>query len=179
MYVGNAFLLLLNLPLVGLFVRALTVPRWVLIPGVSALAFVAVYAVNASAFDLVLMTLFGVVGYLMRTFDFPLAPVVLGLVLGPLMEKNLRRAMALSAATGVCSSTPPSRSPCGHWHWRASSLRFFSVDGRTMCPEPRTRNTEHREMKSETYEPLLSRRLFVRVVGASTLIGGAPGVREP
>ncbi len=96
MYVGNAFLLLLNLPLVGLFVRALTTPRWILIPGVAALAFVAVYAVAGSAFDLVLMTLFGVVGYIMRKFAFPLAPVVLGLVLGPLMEKNLRRAMALS-----------------------------------------------------------------------------------
>jgi putative tricarboxylic transport membrane protein len=96
MYVGNVFLLMLNLPLVGIFVRALTLPRWFLIPGVAALAFVAVYAVNGSAFDLVLMTLFGVVGYLMRKLDFPLAPVVLGLVLGPLMEKNLRRAMALS-----------------------------------------------------------------------------------
>ena len=96
MYVGNAFLLLLNLPLVGVFVRALQVPRWILVPSVAALAFVAVYAVNGSAFDLVLMTLFGVCGYLMRAFGFPLAPVVLGLVLGPLMEKNLRRAMALS-----------------------------------------------------------------------------------
>jgi putative tricarboxylic transport membrane protein len=96
MYVGNVFLLLLNLPLVGVFVRALTLPRWLLTPGVAALAFVAVYAVNGSAFDLVLMTLFGVVGYLMRKLDFPLAPVILGLVLGPLMEKNLRRAMALS-----------------------------------------------------------------------------------
>ncbi len=96
MYVGNIFLLLLNLPLVGLFVRALTLPRWFLLPAVSAVAFVAVYAVNGSAFDLVLMTLFGVVGWLMRRFSYPLAPVVLGLVLGPLMEKNLRRAMALS-----------------------------------------------------------------------------------
>ncbi len=96
MYVGNAFLLVLNLPLVGVFVRALTLPRWFLIPGVAAVAFVAVYAVNGSAFDLVLMTLFGIVGYLMRKLGFPLAPVVLGLVLGPLMEKNLRRAMALS-----------------------------------------------------------------------------------
>lgn len=96
MYVGNVFLLLLNLPLVGVFVRALTVPRWILIPGVAALAFVAVYAVNGSSFDLVLMTLFGVAGYAMRKLDFPLAPVILGLVLGPLMEKNLRRAMALS-----------------------------------------------------------------------------------
>ena len=96
MYVGNVLLLLLNLPLVGIFVRALTLPRWFLIPGVAALAFVAVYAVNGSSFDLVLMTLFGIVGYLMRKLDFPLAPVVLGLVLGPLMERNLRRAMALS-----------------------------------------------------------------------------------
>ena len=96
MYVGNVLLLLLNLPLVGIFVRALTLPRWFLIPGVAALAFVAVYAVNGSAFDLVLMTLFGLVGYLMRKLHFPLAPVVLGLVLGPLMERNLRRAMALS-----------------------------------------------------------------------------------
>ena len=96
MYVGNVFLLLLNLPMVGIFVKALTLPRWFLIPGVAALAFVAVYAVNGSAFDLVLMTLFGVVGYLMRKMDFPIAPVVLGLVLGPLMERNLRRAMALS-----------------------------------------------------------------------------------
>jgi putative tricarboxylic transport membrane protein len=96
MYVGNALLLLLNLPLVGVFVRALRLPRWFLMPGVAAVAFVAVYAVNGSSFDLVLMTLFGVVGYLMRKLDFPLAPVVLGLVLGPLMEKNLRRAMALS-----------------------------------------------------------------------------------
>ena len=96
MYVGNVFLLLLNLPLVGVFVRALRLPQWFLIPGVAALSFVAVYTVNQSAFDLVLMTAFGVVGYLMRKLRFPLAPVILGLVLGPLMEKNLRRAMALS-----------------------------------------------------------------------------------
>ena len=96
MYVGNIFLLLLNLPLVGVFVRALTLPRWFLLPAVAALAFVAVYAVNQSALDLVLMTGFGVVGYLMRKVRIPLAPVILGLVLGPVMEKNLRRAMALS-----------------------------------------------------------------------------------
>ncbi len=96
MYVGNVFLLLLNLPLVGLFVRVLRLPRWILMPGVAALSFVAVYAVNQSAFDLVLMTMFGLLGYGMRKGGFPLAPVILGLVLGPLMEKNLRRALALS-----------------------------------------------------------------------------------
>jgi putative tricarboxylic transport membrane protein len=107
MYLGNAFLLLLNLPLVGIFVKALTIPRWILIPGVAALAFVAVYAVNGSSFDLVLMTAFGLVGYVMRKLDFPLAPVVLGLVLGPLMEKNLRRAMSLSGGEwGVLFDSP-------------------------------------------------------------------------
>ena len=96
MYIGNIFLLVLNLPLVGLFVRMLQLPRWFLFPAVAALSFVAVYAVNSSAFDLILMAVFGVLGYLMRKLDFPLAPVILGLVLGPLMEKNLRRALALS-----------------------------------------------------------------------------------
>jgi len=96
MYVGNVFLLLLNLPLVGVFVKVLLLPRWVLMPGVAALSFVAVYAVNQSAFDLVLMAGFGLLGYGMRKTGFPLAPVILGLVLGPLMEKNLRRALSLS-----------------------------------------------------------------------------------
>ena len=96
MYIGNVVLLVLNLPLVGLFVRILMVPRWILVSAVAGLSSVGVYAVNQSPFDLVLMTGFGLVGYLMRKMDFPLAPVILGLVLGGLMEKNLRRAMALS-----------------------------------------------------------------------------------
>lgn len=96
MYLGNVFLLLLNLPLVGLFVKVLRLPRWILMPGVAGLSFVAVYAVNQSAFDLFLMTGFGVVGFGMKKARFPLAPVILGLVLGPLMERNLRRALALS-----------------------------------------------------------------------------------
>ena len=96
MYFGNLALLALNLPLVGLFVKILMVPRWLLVSAVVGLSSVGVYAVNQSPFDLVLMTGFGLVGYLMRKMDFPLAPVILGLVLGGLMEKNLRRAMALS-----------------------------------------------------------------------------------
>ena len=96
MYVGNVFLLVLNLPMVGVFVRILQLPRWVLMPTVVALSCVGVYAVNASALDLVLMTMLGVIGYGMRKGGFPLAPVILGLVLGPLMEKSLRRALALS-----------------------------------------------------------------------------------
>ncbi|RIH83989.1 tripartite tricarboxylate transporter permease [Calidithermus roseus] len=107
MYVGNAMLLLLNLPLVGLFVRLLAVPSWFLIPAVLAVSFIGVYAVNNNPFDLLLMTVFGLVGYVMRRLDFPLAPVLLGLVLGYLMEVNLRRAMAISNGdVGFLFSSP-------------------------------------------------------------------------
>lgn len=107
MYIGNLFLLMLNLPLVGVFVRVLSLPRWFLIPGVAGMSFVAVYAVNASVFDLWLMAGFGILGYFLRKAKIPLAPVILGLVLGPLMEKNLRRALALSDGEwGVLASSP-------------------------------------------------------------------------
>lgn len=96
MYIGNLFLLILNLPLVGVFARLLRLPRWVLMPGVAILSVTAVFALNQSVFDLVLMVGFGVVGYVFRKASIPLAPAILGVVLGPLMEKNLRRSLALS-----------------------------------------------------------------------------------
>ncbi|MDZ7703579.1 MAG: tripartite tricarboxylate transporter permease [Trueperaceae bacterium] len=96
MYIGNVMLLVLNLPLVGVFVKILLVPRWILVPAVATISYIAVYAVNSSSFDLILMTGFGVVGYLMRKMAYPVAPVILALVLGPLMETNLRRALSLA-----------------------------------------------------------------------------------
>lgn len=96
MYLGNIFLVILNLPLVGLFARILLVPKWVLMPIVVSLSFIGVYAVNNNPFDLLLMAIFGFSGFIMRKLDFPLAPVILGLVLGTLMETNLRRAMVYS-----------------------------------------------------------------------------------
>jgi putative tricarboxylic transport membrane protein len=96
MVVGNAVLLILNLPLVGLFSRVLLVPPRFLYPGIVVLAVVAAYAVNGSPFDVLLVSVFGILGYVMRRAGFPLAPVVLGFVLGGIMEKSLRRAMALS-----------------------------------------------------------------------------------
>ena len=96
MVLGNILLLALNLPLVGIFVRVLSIPRWILLPAVSALTVVAVYSVNRSGFDVVLMAGFGVLGYVMLNAGFPLAPVILGVVLGPLMERSLRRSLALS-----------------------------------------------------------------------------------
>ncbi len=96
MYVGNLMLLILNLPFVGLFAKILLVPRWVLMPIVATLSFVGVYSVNNSPFDILLMTGFGLLGLIMRKMGFPLAPVILGLVLGELMEVNLRRALNYS-----------------------------------------------------------------------------------
>lgn len=107
MYIGNVFLLLLNLPLVGVFVRILLIPRWILMPAVVVLAYIAVYAATGSAFDLIAMTAFGLVGYVMRKLDFPLAPVILAVVLGPMMELNLRRAMSMSNGDlGVLVGSP-------------------------------------------------------------------------
>jgi putative tricarboxylic transport membrane protein len=120
MYIGNLLLLMLNLPLVGVFVKILQVPTWFLMPTVVAISFVAVYAVNSSPFDILLMTLFGMLGYLMRKTGFPLAPLILGLVLGPLMEKNLRRALALSGGEwGVLYSSPIT--------WALWSAAFLSL----------------------------------------------------
>ncbi len=96
MYIGNLALLALNLPLVGLFARLLAVPAWALYPAVLALSFAGVWAVSNSPFDLLAAVAFGVVGWLFRKLDVPLVPVVLGFVLGRLLEDNLRRALALS-----------------------------------------------------------------------------------
>ncbi|MCS7219238.1 MAG: tripartite tricarboxylate transporter permease [Thermus sp.] len=97
MYVGNLILLVLNLPLVVLFVQVLRVPAYYLLPSILAISFVGVYAVNHNPFDLLLMTAFGFLGYLLRKLEVPLPPILLGLVLGYLMEINLRRALILGA----------------------------------------------------------------------------------
>ncbi|CAN5653501.1 tripartite tricarboxylate transporter permease [soil metagenome] len=129
MYIGNVMLLILNLPLVGLFVKLLLVPRWILVPAVATISYVAVYAVNSSVFDLMLMTAFGVVGYAMRKMDFPVAPVILALVLGPLMEVNLRRALSLS--NGDPSILVGSPLAIGLWVMVALSLVLPFITRRT------------------------------------------------
>ena len=96
MYLANVVLLVLNLPLIRLFVRMLLIPPWVLYPLVIALAFTGVWAVNNSVLDLVLATGFGVAGWAARKAGVPLVPLLLGMVLGRMLEDNLRRAMALS-----------------------------------------------------------------------------------
>ena len=96
MYLGNIMLLVLNLPLVGLFARLLMIPGWALYPLVIAISFAGVYAASNSASDLLLAVGFGLMGWLFRKLDVPLVPIVLGFVLGRLLEDNLRRALSLS-----------------------------------------------------------------------------------
>ena len=96
MYIGNVMLLVLNLPMVGIWVKLLrTPPRW-LFPIVLAISFVGVYGVNNSPLDLVIATGLGVLGYFMRKAEYPLAPVILGLVLGDNLEQAARQALMIS-----------------------------------------------------------------------------------
>lgn len=96
LFVANVILLVLNIPLVGVFTKVLSVPNWLLVPGIVAVSSVGVYAVHATTFDLVLMTALGFVAYLLRKQGVPMAPLILGFVLGDMMEQNLRRALSIS-----------------------------------------------------------------------------------
>ncbi len=95
MYIGNVMLLILNLPLVGMWVKLLKIPKAHLYAGILIFATVGVYGMRQSAFDLVLLWGIGLLGLLMRRFDFPTAPVVIGLILGPLAEAQMRNALSI------------------------------------------------------------------------------------
>lgn len=99
MYVGNLVLLVLNLPMVGLFVNLLRIPYAYLYPCILAFCILGCYSVSNSTLDVWIMLLMGVVGYVLRKFDYDLAPVALGLVLGPMLELSLRQSLALSGGS--------------------------------------------------------------------------------
>jgi putative tricarboxylic transport membrane protein len=96
MFIGNVMLLVLNMPLVKVFAKIIETPAKYLIPIIIAISFFGVYAVQVNTFDLYLLIGFGVIGYFLAKHDYPLAPLVLGLVLGPMIENNLRRALTAS-----------------------------------------------------------------------------------
>ncbi|TYP79470.1 tripartite tricarboxylate transporter permease [Paenibacillus methanolicus] len=96
MFVGNLMLLLLNMPLVKIFAKVIETPAKYLIPLIVVFSVFGVYAVQYSVFDLMLIMACGVIGYVLQKNDFPLAPLVLGLILGPMMENNMRRALTIS-----------------------------------------------------------------------------------
>jgi putative tricarboxylic transport membrane protein len=89
-------LLVLNLPLVGLWVRLLAIPQPWLYAGILVFATMGTIAAKPSVVELTMLTVFGVMGFLMRRFDYPVAPVVVGLILGPIAESQLRRALQIS-----------------------------------------------------------------------------------
>jgi putative tricarboxylic transport membrane protein len=95
-WVGNLLLVLLNLPLIGLWVRMLTIPYYALFPAILAFSAIGVYSVNSNAFDLYALAVFGLLGYVLVKLGCEPAPLLLGFVLGPLLEENLRRAMIIS-----------------------------------------------------------------------------------
>ncbi len=107
LYVSNAMLLVLNLPLIGLWVRLLDVPKPLLMGAVVIFSTVGAYAVNNSIFDLGVIFTLGAVSFLMRRHGFPIAPVILGIVLGPLIEQDFRRSLAISVGDPTIFLTRP------------------------------------------------------------------------
>lgn len=107
MYFGNLILLILNLPLVGVFARVTLVPRNLLLPMVLAFSALGVYTVNGNVQDIILMAFLGLVGYYFRKVNIPLAPIVLSVVLGQLMEQALRQAMTISNGNPMTFVTSP------------------------------------------------------------------------
>lgn len=95
-WIGNVLLVILNVPLIGVWVRLLMVPYNWLFPAVLMFVCIGTYSVSNSAFDVLLVVMFGAIGYAMRVFGFPAAPMLLGFVLGPMMEQHFRRAMLVS-----------------------------------------------------------------------------------
>ena len=96
MYIGNVMLLILNMPLIGMWVQVLKVPYNLLFPLILMFCIVGVFSSGSAVFDVFVMTVFGVLGYLMRKFGYEAAPLVLAFVLGPLLENNLRKSLILS-----------------------------------------------------------------------------------
>ena len=112
MYIGNVLLLVLNLPLIGLWVRVLRIPYRIVFPLILLFCLIGAYAVNVSVLDLELMLGFGVLGYLMRKLDFDTAPLVLAFLLGPMMEVAMRQSLLLSQGSFGIFVTRPLSAVC-------------------------------------------------------------------
>jgi putative tricarboxylic transport membrane protein len=112
MYIGNAMLLVLNLPLIGIWVQLLRLPYNVLFPLILLFSIVGVYASGNNVFDVAVMMAFGVLGYLMRKVGYEAAPLVLAFVLGPMLENNLRKALILSQGQLVTFLERPISAAC-------------------------------------------------------------------
>jgi len=107
MWIGNLMLLVLNLPMIGLWVRMISVPYHYLFPAILVFCAIGAFSLNNSTFDVFLLALFGVVGYVLRKLDCEPAPLLLGFILGPMMEENLRRALMINRGDATVFFTRP------------------------------------------------------------------------
>jgi TctA family transporter len=107
MWVGNLLLVMLNLPLIGIWVRILTIPYKVLFPAIVAFACIGCYSINLNVFHIYAIVFFGLVGYALVKLGCEPAPLLLGFVLGPLLEEHLRRAMIISRGDPMIFLTRP------------------------------------------------------------------------
>jgi len=107
MWIGNAMLVILNLPMIGLWVKLLQVPYRLLFPAIMAFSAIGIYSVNNSSFEIYLTAAFGIIGFICMRLGFPLAPMLLGFVLGPMMEENLRRSMLMAGGDPSVFVTRP------------------------------------------------------------------------
>jgi putative tricarboxylic transport membrane protein len=96
MYIGNGMLLLLNLPLIGIWVKILKIPYPILFPLILLFCLIGVYSLNNNMIEIIIMIVFGILGYFMKKFDYEAAPLVFALVLGPMLENTLRQSLLLS-----------------------------------------------------------------------------------
>lgn len=96
LFIANIMLFVMNVPMVRVFAAMLKIPPWLLVPGILSISFIGVYAINGTTFDLLLVVGIGIIGYFLRKFNVPMAPLVLGVVLGDMMEQNLRRALSMT-----------------------------------------------------------------------------------
>jgi putative tricarboxylic transport membrane protein len=112
MYIGNAMLLVLNMPLIGMWVQVLKLPYRILFPLILMFCVVGVFASGNAVFDVFVMVVFGVLGYLMRKFGYEPAPLVLAFVLGPMLENNLRKSLILSHGDFQIFITRPISAAC-------------------------------------------------------------------
>ena len=112
MLVGNFFLVILNLPLIGIWVKVLEIPQWILFPLILVFCIIGAYSVNFSILDLNLMLGFGGIGYLMRKFEYEPAPLCLAFVLGPLLESSLRQSLSISQGSFTIFMIRPISATC-------------------------------------------------------------------
>ncbi|MCO6185238.1 tripartite tricarboxylate transporter permease [Rhizobium sp. L1K21] len=134
LFIGNVMLLVLNLPMVSIFVRVLLIPTKYLMPTVAMISFVGIYGISGSTFDLIVMILFGLLGWVLRKYDVPLVPVIMGVLLGNAMEVNLRRAITIS--DGDWSVLVGSPLAIGLWALGIAGFVLPIIVGRYFRPVP-------------------------------------------